>query len=131
MGAVSCLRPTAVAVLMAVPALAQAQAFTADYALTLDARAPGAGLAFHAGRNWFAGLAQGQPGGIVNVAGGYRWADGRSLSLQLTRARGPGQRLGLSLNYDWPRYFVRLSFDHQALNPVPQDSFRFSAGVRF
>ena len=67
---------------------------------------------------------------IFNVAGGYRWANGQSLSLQLSKGRGPGQRLGLALNYDWPHYFVRFSYE-QGLNIVPQDSLRFSAGVRF
>jgi hypothetical protein len=34
------------------------------------------------------------------------------------------------VSYDWPRYFVRLSYD-PGLNPVMQDKLRFSAGVRF
>lgn len=126
---------------MGAAGLAQAQAFSADYALTLGGKIPGAGLSVQAGSNWFGqlALAQGQvsafmPGagnGSFNLAGGFRWTNGQVLSLQLSRARGPGQRLGLSLNYDWPRYFVRLSFDHQGLYLVPQDSLRFAAGVRF
>lgn len=141
----------------ATPAFGHAQGFTADYDIarfspaesTLVRLAPahslggissGAGLSVQAGRNWFGQvqLAQ-QPAGAllplamhdsVNVAGGYRWGNGQSLSLQLSRARGPGERLGLAMNYDWPRYFVRLSYD-PGWRPVPQDSLRFSAGVRF
>lgn len=78
-----------------------------------DGRFAGGGLSVAAGKNWFAELAAGRslqpnldPAGTavqqaLRVAGGYRWADGRSLSLQLTGARG-GSRLGLSLSYDWP-----------------------------
>ena len=65
----------------------------------------------------------------MRIGGGYRWSDGQSLSLHVTGGRGP-ERLGLSVSYDWPRYFVRLSYD-SGLNPVPQDRLRFSAGVRF
>jgi hypothetical protein len=100
----------------------------------------GAGLSVQAGRNWFGqvGLAQAPgsalvPGGttdMVNVAGGYRWSNGQKLSLQLSRTRGVGQRLGLAVNYDWPRYFVRVSYD-QGLNIAPQEGVRFSAGMRF
>jgi hypothetical protein len=106
-----------------------------------DAGFSGAGLSIAAGQNWFAQVAIGRslPHGLdlggagsrdaFGVAGGYRWTDGKSLSLQLTARRG-GNRLGLSANYDWPRYFVRLSYD-QGLNPMPQDKLRFSAGMRF
>lgn len=66
----------------------------------------------------------------VNIGGGYRFGDGQSLSLQLSRARGPLPRLGLSVGYDWPRYFVRFSYD-QGLMLTPADNLRFSAGVRF
>jgi hypothetical protein len=66
----------------------------------------------------------------VNVGGGYRFGDGQSLSLQLSRARGPLPRLGLAVGYDWPRYFLRFTYD-QGLNLTPADSLRFSAGVRF
>jgi len=100
----------------------------------------GAGLSVQAGRNWFGQVELAQtplsgstPAGtteVVNVAGGYRWGNGQKLSLQLSRGRGVGQRLGLSVNYDWPRYFVRLSYD-QGLSLAPQEGIRFSAGVRF
>lgn len=102
----------------------------------------GAGLSLEAGRNWFAQVGFGRslqldaalPGGpssadVLKIGGGYRWNNGQSLSLQLDRGRA-SDRLGLSVSYDWPRYFVRLSYD-SALLPAPQDSFRFSAGVRF
>lgn len=110
-------------------------------ALQADAEFSGAGLSLAAGRNWFAQVAVGRslqqanglPGAVsgdaLRIGGGYRWSDGQSLSLQVTGGRGP-ERLGLSVSYDWPRYFVRLSYD-AGLNPVPQDRVRFSAGMRF
>jgi hypothetical protein len=141
MGAVSILRKSAVAALLwAASWAAHAQGFTADYTLSHTAGPPAVGLAMQADRNWFGqvGVSQGPVSAltpfasndIFNVGGGYRWANGQSLSLQLSRGRGAGQRLGLAVNYDWPHYFVRLSYD-QGLNIVPQDSLRFSAGMRF
>jgi hypothetical protein len=141
-------------------ALAHAQGFSADYtldriapayageshvriapALPLANGALGAGLSLQGGRNWFGqfGLSQGPvsplvhsgSNDLVNLAGGYRWSDGQSLSLQVSRGRGPGQRLGLAVNYDWPHYFVRFSYDPQGVTLSPQDSLRLSAGVRF
>lgn len=106
-----------------------------------DARYSGAGLSLAAGANWFAQVSVGRslqhdaaysaavPTDALRVAGGYRWADGQSLSLQVTGGRGP-DRLGLAVSYDWPRYFVRLSYD-TGLAPIPQDKLRLSAGVRF
>ena len=159
MGSAQSLRSAfAAAALAAVPWLVQAQGFSADYdiarfsspdtqplvklapAHALGGDFPGAGLSMQAGRNWFGqiGLAQGPvstltpalANDIVNMAGGYRWSNGQALSLQLSRGRGQGQRLGLALNYDWPHYFVRFSYD-QGLTLAPQGSLRFSAGVRF
>lgn len=111
-------------------------------ALQADAEFSGAGLSLSAGRNWFAQVSVGRslqqqsnglPGSMSNealrIGGGYRWSDGQSLSLHVTGGRAP-ERLGLSVSYDWPRYFVRLSYD-PGLTPVPQDRLRFSAGVRF
>jgi len=110
-------------------------------ALQADAQFSGAGLSLAAGQNWFAQVSVGRslqhlPGmsdavstDALRIGGGYRWGDGQSLSLQVTGGRGP-QRLGLAASYDWPRYFVRLSYD-TGLNPAPQDRVRFSAGVRF
>jgi hypothetical protein len=110
-------------------------------ALQADPGFSGAGLSLQAGRNWFAQVAVGQslhvapglPGTVsadaLRIGGGYRWGDGQTLSLQITSGRGP-DRLGLAVGYDWPRYFVRLSYD-AGLNPVPQDRLRFSAGMHF
>jgi hypothetical protein len=133
---------------LALPALAYGQAFTADYALGSLRLQPavqsgvdfyGAGLSVEVGRNWFgqagvgrslqntvpaAGAAQ-----VLSLAGGYRFGGGQSLSLQLSRGRGNEQRLGLAVNYDWPRYFVRFSYDRMTL--LPQDNLRVSAGLRF
>lgn len=141
MGAVSVLRKLLAGIAVAaMPLLAGAQGFSADYALTRGVGEPGVGLTMQADRNWFGqlGVSQGPVSAltpaasndIVNVGGGYRWNNGQALSLQLSRGRGPGQRLGLAVNYDWPRYFVRFSYE-QGLNLAPQDSLRFSAGVRF
>lgn len=40
------------------------------------------------------------------------------------------QRLGLSLGYDWPRYFVRIAYD-PLVNFSTQDMWRLSVGTRF
>ena len=40
------------------------------------------------------------------------------------------ERTGLSLAYDWPRWFVRVSYDPKA-NFTPQDLWRLAAGTRF
>jgi len=109
-------------------------------ALRADARFSGAGLSVTAGQNWFAQVAVGRslqqvsdlPGtsaDALSIAGGYRWSNGQSLSLQVTGSRG-ADRLGLSVGYDWPRYFLRLSYDSR-LNLVPVETLRFSAGMRF
>jgi hypothetical protein len=106
-----------------------------------DAQFSGAGLSLAAGTHWFAqvsvgrsvqydsGLVEAVPAEALRIGGGYRWANGQALSLQVTGGRGP-ERLGLSVSYDWPRYFVRLSYD-TGLNPLPQDKVRFSAGMGF
>ena len=111
-------------------------------ALQADAKYTGVGLSMEVGRNWFGEVGVGRslqpshgvPGGptsedVLKVSGGYRWSDGEALSLQLSRSKG-GDRLGLSVSYVWPRYFVRLSYD-PGLNLTPADVLRFSAGVRF
>ena len=121
------------------PVVASAQAFTADYGLA-DTRFSGAGLSVTAGKNWFAQVAVGRSlqrpmtlgeasSDALSVGGGYRWSNGQSLSLQVTGSRG-ADRLGLSVRYDWPRYFVRLSYDPR-LDLVPVETLRFSAGMRF
>jgi hypothetical protein len=40
------------------------------------------------------------------------------------------ERTGLSVTYDWPRWFVRLSYDPKA-NFTPQDLWRLALGTRF
>lgn len=40
------------------------------------------------------------------------------------------QRTGLSLAYDWPRWFMRVSYDPKA-NFTPQDLWRLAVGTRF
>ncbi|HUR90298.1 MAG TPA: hypothetical protein VMZ74_14510 [Ramlibacter sp.] len=137
------IRACLVACMAAGASLACAQGFAADYSLERFASPTSldAGLSLQRGRNWFGqvGLAQGPvsplnhagTNDILNIGGGYRWSDGQSLSLQVSRGRGPGQRLGLAFNYDWPHYFVRFSYDPQGLSLSPQDSLRLSAGVRF
>jgi hypothetical protein len=136
--------PPLVASVLVWPQAALGQAFTADYDLSRTAAFAAdpatTGLSFAAGRNWFAQISVGQglqhvselrgamASDPLRIGGGYRWSDGQSLSLHVTGRRA--ERLGLSVSYDWPRYFVRLSYD-PGLNPVPQDRLRFSAGVRF
>jgi hypothetical protein len=129
---------------LAWPVAAGAQSFAADYsfrpALVAGERFNGAGLSVDAGHNWFAQVALGRSlqysailpnstGDALSVGGGYRWADGQSLTMQVTSGRA-GDRLGLSLSYDWPRYFVRLSYDSR-FTVTPAETLRFSAGLRF
>ncbi|MEO7390682.1 MAG: hypothetical protein ABIU58_00810, partial [Ramlibacter sp.] len=77
-------------------------------AFQADARFSGGGLSLDTGSNWYGHVGIGRslqpspnlPGGgsyedVLNIAGGYRWADGQSLLLQLSRTRGT-DRLGLS-----------------------------------
>jgi hypothetical protein len=57
------------------------------------------------------------------------------LTLDLLQKKGlvggvPISRFGLSVGYDWPRYFVRVAWDPQ-VNFTAQDMLRLSAGVRF
>lgn len=40
------------------------------------------------------------------------------------------ERTGLSLAYDWPRWFLRLSYDPK-VNFTPQDMWRLAFGTRF
>lgn len=130
------------------------------------------------GQTWFVGVGAGRtnlrnyanlnfdPNDAWMLSGGYRWANNRSLALQVVRDnrlnpdqqnmhlvyRGPVNgnhrltldllqkkglvsgapisRFGLSVGYDWPRYFVRASWDPQ-VNFTPQDMLRLSVGTRF
>jgi hypothetical protein len=57
------------------------------------------------------------------------------LTLDLLSKKGlvagvPIQRLGLSVAYDWPRYFVRIARD-PLVNFTTQDMLRLSVGTRF
>jgi hypothetical protein len=116
---------------------AHAQEGRIDYSLMSSP----SGLKLQAGRNWFGqvGLSPSAPGSLahpagaelVNIGGGYRFGGGESLSLELSRGFGPSQRLGLAVNYDWPRYFVRFSYDPQKFSLTPLENLRVSAGVRF
>lgn len=91
----------------------------------------GAGLSLETGQQqWFGRLAVGRTVELdmLSLGGGYRWRDGQSLSMQLTHSRQEG--LGLSMRYDWPRYYLRLSYDPRPANTA-SDMLRFSAGIRF
>lgn len=62
-------------------------------------------------------------------------ADAHRLTVDLLLKRGlvegtPIERAGLSVAYDWPRWFVRLSYDPQ-VNFTPQDMWRLAFGTRF
>ena len=131
-----------------------------------------------AGSTWFAGVGLGRtnlrpytnlnfdPNDSYTLAGGYRWGDNDSLTLQMVRdnrqnpdqqhvhvvyrtpvhgdnrltldllmkkglvAGMPIQRAGLSVGYDWPRFFVRAAWD-PLVNFTPQDMLRLSVGTRF
>jgi hypothetical protein len=122
---------------------AHAQSFAADYsirpAFVEQDTFSGAGLSFNSS-NWYAQFAVGHglkysalPGvspqvEAVSLGGGYRWADGQALSLQVTGRTT--DRLGLAVSYDWPRYFVRLQYDPK-FTLTPAQQLRFSAGMRF
>ena len=137
--------PLIAALAMACPVIAQAQSFEADYSIRSSLVAgesfSGAGLSLNAGRNWFAQVAVGRgaqysplpsmlaSADAMSIAGGYRWSNGESLSLRLTSGRG-AERLGLAVSYDWPRYFVRLSYDSK-FTFTPAETLRFSAGMKF
>ena len=131
-----------------------------------------------AGSSWFAGAGLGRtnlrpytnlnfdPNDSYTLAGGYRWGDNHSLTLQGVRdnrlnpdqqhvhivyrtpvdgdkrltldllmkkglvAGVPIQRLGFSVGYDWPRFFVRSAWD-PLVNFSTQDMVRLSVGTRF
>ena len=62
-------------------------------------------------------------------------ADDQRLTLDLLSKTGlvnggSIHRVGLSVGYDWPRYFVRAAYDPQ-VNFTPQDMWRLSVGTRF
>ena len=136
---------------------ASAQVIVPDYALTAPAwlaepepgsRSPlasmapmrplaagsltGSGLSLEAGEKWFAraGIGRSLDTDLLSVGGGYRFADGKALSMQVTRQLGQ-ERLGLAVRYDWRWSYLRLSYDQPLRAPRDSDRLRFSAGVRF
>lgn len=61
--------------------------------------------------------------------------EGHRLTLDLLAKRGlvAGSlihKAGVSVAYDWPRYFIRVAWDPK-VNFTPQDMVRVSAGMRF
>lgn len=61
--------------------------------------------------------------------------DGQRLTIDLLAKQGTVdgryiRRTGLSLTYDWPRYFVRAAYDPK-VNFTAQNMFRVSVGSRF
>lgn len=66
---------------------------------------------------------------------GAALADNQQLSIGLASSRGEWagvstQRLGLSVRYGWPQYFVQLGYDAKA-GPLVPDGWRLTAGTRF
>jgi hypothetical protein len=143
---------------LALPGLASAQSFSANYDLTRPAATDadllpssagvqlgpvrfasafspsavaGGGLSLETGRNWFGRITVGRSmeTDVLALGGGYRWRDGESLSMQLSRGRHH-DRLGLAVRYDWPRSYLRFGFDPKPYDGAT-DMWRFSAGVRF
>ena len=93
--------------------------------------AGGTGLSLEAGQKWFAraGLGRSVENNSLSLGGGYRFATGDALSLQVMRQLGQ-ERLGLAVRYDWQRSWMRLAYE-QPLRPQGSTDLRFSAGVRF
>lgn len=93
--------------------------------------ATGSGLSLEAGQKWFAraGVGQSLDSGVMSAGGGYRFADGDALSVQVTRQLGQ-DRLGLAVRYDLQRSYLRLAYEQPLRIPGSSD-LRFSAGVRF
>ncbi|MGE4240425.1 hypothetical protein [Ramlibacter sp.] len=91
----------------------------------------GGGLSLEAGQTWFArvGLGTALDNEVLSLGAGYRWRDGQSVSMQFLRSRGQ-DRVGLAVRYDWPQYYLRLSYDPRWGDTAP-DMLRFSAGMRF
>jgi hypothetical protein len=63
------------------------------------------------------------------------FADSRRLTLDVLYKRGlvEGEeirKLGATVGYDWPRFFVRVAFDPK-VNFTPDDMWRVSLGLRF
>jgi hypothetical protein len=119
---------------LACPLGAAAQALS-QYSLRLGPEArSGGGLSLEAGERWFArvGTSAGTSAAFdtdrMALGGGYRFTPTESLSMQVLRGRA--DRLGLAVRYDWSSYYLRLSYDRR-WSDNPQDTLRFSAGMRF
>lgn len=94
--------------------------------------ATGSGLSLQAGQQWFArvGVGYGLESEAVTLGGGYRFADGQALSMNITRQLGQ-ERLGLAVRYDFNRAWLRLGYEAPTRGLTGPDLLRFSAGVRF
>ena len=103
-------------------------------AVRLDAATSshGHGLSLEAGQRWFAraGIGRSLDAEAVSLGAGYRFDDGGSLSMHVTRQLGQ-ERLGLALRYDLQRSYLRLAYEAPLRGLGQADSLRFSAGVRF
>jgi hypothetical protein len=100
--------------------------------LAAASSATGSGLSLEAGENWFAraGIGRSIDSDVLSIGGGYRFAAGDALSMQVTRQFGQ-ERLGLAVRYDWRQSYLRLSYEYPLRIPGAVESLRFSAGVRF
>ncbi len=149
------VRSLVAAGLVAASGLGAAQSLSASYALTTPSRGPelaprvplfttgpwhlaaaasstGSGLSLQAGEQWFARIGMGRSldTELFSLGGGYRFDDGRALSMHLTRQVGQGG-LGLALRYDLAQSFLRLAYESPLRAPGTSDALRFSAGLRF
>ncbi len=71
----------------------------------------------------------------INLVYGAPMAGNQWLTVGLSSISGVAgglsvQRVGLSVGYDWPRYFVQLAYDPK-YGLASQDLLRISAGTRF
>lgn len=72
----------------------------------------------------------------INLVYGAPMAGNQWLTVGLSSISGSAggglfvQRVGLSVGYDWPRYFVQLAYDPK-YGLASQDLLRISAGTRF
>lgn len=96
-----------------------------------SASATGSGLSLEAGEKWFAraGIGRSIDNSMLSLGGGYRFASGDALSMQVMRQLGQ-ERLGLAVRYDWQRSYLRLAYEQPLRTPGSAD-LRFQAGVRF
>jgi hypothetical protein len=94
--------------------------------------ATGNGLSLEAGQQWFAraGMGRSLDDQVVTIGAGYRFLDGESVSMHVTRQLGQ-ERLGLAVRYDWHSSYLRLSYETPVRALNAPDRLRFSAGVRF